>query len=940
MVLGIFSLLTGVYLFVAPTKADALSGSSFNNARIIDDTIYFNKNTMNTGDIQNFLNSKVPSCDTNGTKPSGRSGYATRADWGRANGVAPPYTCLKDTQVTFSTKAADAYCGGISGGTKSAANVIYDVAQACGTNPQAIIVLLQKEQSLITDDWPWPIQYRSATGYGCPDTAPCDAEYYGFFNQVYNAARQTKRYIAQPQMFNFAAGRTSFVGYNPSSSCGGTNVAIQNGATAALYNYTPYQPNPAALANLYGTGDGCSAYGNRNFWRMFNDWFGPTSGNGYMLVMNQDDNSQWVVYNNIKQYIPSTDILQAWGFGDPIPVSGSFIAGIPTGPWLGRLAHAPGSPALYFVDGGKKYYVPSSQMKDAFGFTGQVESYVSGDLFDLPKDSGWLSYAVKNASSPSLYMVDGRNGSNQVVLRQYANPNVFATWEGDNGYYTTLSDTYFNQIDNAIGSNLTGYTIKGDGPDQYQVVAGQKLYLSGGMSAVYNQTHQTVTQYTINRLVSSSPVTNFIRLPGNGVTIYMVDQGQKLPVSSPDVLRAWSPGGNIQVNVLNQGFLNLLTTGTAVSGFEAQSGGSLYLMDQKKYLVSGSLDNAYRTGPITNASSALLNLYTTADATGFIKGSGPSVYLLDGGTKRHVPSIETFQLWNGSRNEAVTQVAEPVLSQFATGSVLSPYFSVSGTNYLMDNGTYYTVSGGVAADWNLSGPSAVTAATRDRFTAGSALKSNVKVGGTYYRVKYGTRHATTNENIANIWGLTDAPLNVTANAVNLLGHGPDLGIYARSSDAGDTRIFIADNNATTFYHVTSVEQLQNFGVASTVPVPAASLGSATTVNNILKTSTSGTERLIDTAKKRNFASDTVKGRWVTGPNVTTVSSSLYNYFSDGGTVAGNIKGSAPNVYNMDNGQKRWIQSQSSYQSNMALYGAFSTVSDWLISILPTGSNIP
>jgi len=53
---------------------------------------------------------------------------------------------------------------------------------------------------------------------------------------------------------------------------------LQNQATAGLYNYTPYQPNQAALNNLYGSGDACSAYGNRNFWRIYIDWFGsPTS---------------------------------------------------------------------------------------------------------------------------------------------------------------------------------------------------------------------------------------------------------------------------------------------------------------------------------------------------------------------------------------------------------------------------------------------------------------------------------------------------------------------------------------------------------------------------------------------------------------------------------------------------------------------------------------
>lgn len=262
-------------LFGPAPKSSALSGSDFISSRIIDDSVFFNGSTMNPTDIQAVLNAKVPVCDTNGTQPSGRDGYPTRADWGRANGENPPYTCLKDYSQTINGSSADAYCGGsVGAGTKSAAQIIYEVSQACNVNPKVLIVLLQKEQSLVTDEWPWSTQYRSATGYGCPDTAPCDAQYYGFFNQVYNAARQFQRYAKLPDQYNYASGRTSYVQYNPNAACGGGNIYMQNQATAGLYNYTPYQPNAAALSNLYGTGDSCSAYGNRNFWRLYIDWFG------------------------------------------------------------------------------------------------------------------------------------------------------------------------------------------------------------------------------------------------------------------------------------------------------------------------------------------------------------------------------------------------------------------------------------------------------------------------------------------------------------------------------------------------------------------------------------------------------------------------------------------------------------------------------------------
>ena len=121
-------------------------------------------------------------------------------------------------------------------------------------------------------------------GQGCPDTAACDTAYYGFFNQVYGAARQFKRYANPPgtsQYFTwYEPGNTWNVGYHPNAGCGSSPVYIENQATANLYYYTPYQPNRAAIAAGYGEGDGCSAYGNRNFFQYFTDWFGSTQGGG------------------------------------------------------------------------------------------------------------------------------------------------------------------------------------------------------------------------------------------------------------------------------------------------------------------------------------------------------------------------------------------------------------------------------------------------------------------------------------------------------------------------------------------------------------------------------------------------------------------------------------------------------------------------------------
>lgn len=230
--------------------------SKFQPGNIVSDAVFFSSTTMSEAQIQSFLDSKVSSC---------RSGY----------------TCLKDYYDLTRTTTADAMCGAYSGGTRErASRIIYKVARACGINPQVILVMLQKEQGLVASSAPSSYNYRAAMGQGCPDTAACDTRYYGFFNQVFGGAWQLKRYANPPgtsQFFTwYAPGKTWNVLYHPNRACGTSPVYIQNQATANLYYYTPYQPNAGALRAGYGIGDGCSSYGNRNFFNYFTDWFGST----------------------------------------------------------------------------------------------------------------------------------------------------------------------------------------------------------------------------------------------------------------------------------------------------------------------------------------------------------------------------------------------------------------------------------------------------------------------------------------------------------------------------------------------------------------------------------------------------------------------------------------------------------------------------------------
>jgi len=218
--------------------------ADYYNSTMIGPGEFVAKDGMSEAQIQAFLLQKVAGgyCDTN-----------------RANSYgpppSPPWICL--FQYTENGKLAS--------------RIIYETAQEFGINPMVILVTLQKENSLVTDNWPWPDQYRTAMGYGCPDSTPgvCEASYYGFTNQVRLGTKLLR------VGYDRACGNySSYPGWSTTKYIGNTTIDgkstyIGNCPTASLYNYTPHRPDSAWLP----AGDGSHYYGNYNFITQFNEWF-------------------------------------------------------------------------------------------------------------------------------------------------------------------------------------------------------------------------------------------------------------------------------------------------------------------------------------------------------------------------------------------------------------------------------------------------------------------------------------------------------------------------------------------------------------------------------------------------------------------------------------------------------------------------------------------
>jgi len=268
-------------------SAYAAKATDFQAGRIIDDEVFYNSSAFGSAsEVQNFITQHTPACDTWGTQPSGY-GNLSRAEYAqRIQGwPGPPYVCLQNYYENPQTgETSFEKGGGYFAGGQSAAEIIYNAAKQYRINPQVLLVMLKKESPgpLFADSWPLKSQYKYAMGYGCPDSGPnysasCESSKAGFYKQVTLAAWQLRYYADNITQYNYQPGRWNYIQYSPDPNCGGRNVYIENMATASLYIYTPYVPNQAALEAYPGQAS-CGAYGNRNFFMMFNEWFGSTYG--------------------------------------------------------------------------------------------------------------------------------------------------------------------------------------------------------------------------------------------------------------------------------------------------------------------------------------------------------------------------------------------------------------------------------------------------------------------------------------------------------------------------------------------------------------------------------------------------------------------------------------------------------------------------------------
>ena len=367
--------------------AAALNGSMFDPGLIISDSVFYDFGTMSVADIQRFLDGRVSACRAAADRPG----------------------CLKDYRLsTPGATGSPGRCESVPAKSNiTAAELIYDIGRACGINPRVILVKLQKEQGLITSTDPSPRAYDFALGMDCPDSpSGCSAASAGFFWQLYKGVGQLNWYSNPAGSFTWLKpGSVISRPYYPNRpSCGSQSFTLQNKATAALYYYTPYVPNQAALDNLYSTGDSCSSYGNRNFWRFYSDWFGSPIGGGFLLKAAKGDT--FFIVDELKYRVPDAELLASLAPLGPIgEISKDYLDSFTTVGDMTPLIRNATTDRYSFVDGGKRIRFTTCEQVAAYGLNCGSAVTLTSPQFSALASAGDATNVVLGASN-ERYLVE------------------------------------------------------------------------------------------------------------------------------------------------------------------------------------------------------------------------------------------------------------------------------------------------------------------------------------------------------------------------------------------------------------------------------------------------------------------------------------------------------------------------------------------------------
>ncbi len=343
-----------IALLTLSFAAQARASANFNPNHIISDAEMLDSSSMTLAEISAFLKAQNGYISKNMLRDyEGKMRTAAEIIYNAANN----YDCSEVTNSSSLTKAAkEVRCKKVT------------------INPKLLIVLLQKEQSLITEKNPTQRQLDWACGYGCPDGQACNKRWEGFGKQVNSAALQFFDYMKNPHHYSFRAGNNYRVTNTGRPS---QMVNPQNNATAALYNYTPH---------VY--------YGNYNFHKLWMRYFTMNYPNGSLLQA-KGEPGVWLIQNGQKRpFLSKGALTSRFDKNKIVTVSKSVLDKYPKGKGLKfpqySLIRSPRGTVFLIVDDKKRGF-KSSEAFRKIGFNPEEIINASWEDINSYKDGAHIT---------------------------------------------------------------------------------------------------------------------------------------------------------------------------------------------------------------------------------------------------------------------------------------------------------------------------------------------------------------------------------------------------------------------------------------------------------------------------------------------------------------------------------------------------------------------
>lgn len=348
---------------------------------------------------------------------------------------------------------------------KPIAQIISEAATRNGISPRVILVMLQKEQSLVDDENPSQSQLDWAMGYGICDGCTYETGAAQRFRGIAKQINSSTLQLADGYLADLEENGETVIGMGPGITVeiDDVDVTPTNNATAALYTYTPH------------------LHGNQNFVKLWIQWFTHEYPDG-TLLQNSEDGGVWLIRSGVRRPITSrAAFVTRFNEDAIIPVSSTTLAVYPVGKAISlpnySLLRSPRGTVYLLVDETLRG-IASQEAFRAIGFNSDeildvsfedLAEYEEGEPIttDTVYPQGTL---LQDTATGGVYAV--QNGekapimSREILKIRFGSAPILPAAEGELDLYPTLDPVLFPD----------GTLIAAAGqPDVYVVSEGMRL---------------------------------------------------------------------------------------------------------------------------------------------------------------------------------------------------------------------------------------------------------------------------------------------------------------------------------------------------------------------------------------------------------------------------------------------------------------------------------